>query len=242
MTETPSACQCFCELLWYFLSSVNSSLFLKEKDYCTLTSHDLIRFYTTDSSYTLRCCLFSVASHLRIYFDLMKEGCKKLKGKSSIIIYMPKTYTSPWLLLAVSFSLFYPYRYMFLLLHMGFLPQLTGKSWAYIPEKSPTGRIFNSCALHLLSTPPSHPLTFSSYNQRVARLQLCYNVTYITVSVREEAKCCWFIFHSPPNMGLKGLELKLGCTETLKTQTHSRLSYSLISNPLGPSFHTGLTL
>lgn len=42
-------------------------------------------------------------------------------------------------------------------------------------------------------------------------------------------------------MGLKGLELKLGCTETLKTQTHSRLSYSLISNPLGTSFHTGLT-
>lgn len=118
MTETPSACQCFCELLWYFLSSVNSSHFLKEKDYCTLTSHHLIRFYTTDSSYTLRCCLFSVASHLRIYFDLMKEGCKKLKGKSSITIYMPETYTSPWLLLAVSFSLFNPYWYMFLLINV----------------------------------------------------------------------------------------------------------------------------
>ncbi len=112
----------------------------------------------------------------------------------------------------------------------------------HIPEMSPSERIFNSCALHLLSTSPSHLLTFSSYNQRVASLQLRYNVTHITVSVREEAKCCWFIFHSPPNTWLKGLELKLGCTETLKTQTHSRLSYSLISNPLGPSFHTGLTL
>lgn len=140
-------------------------------------------------------------------------------------------------------TLFYPYRYMFFIAPYGFSSTAYWKIMSiYIPEMSPSGRIFNSCALHLLSTSPSHLLTFSSYNQRVASLQLCDNVTHITVSVREEAKCCWFIFHSPPNTRLKGLELKLGCTETLKTQTHSRLSYSLIRNPLGPSFQTGLTL
>ncbi len=158
MTDTPSACQCFCELLWYFLSSVNSSLFLKEKDYCTLTSHHLIRFYTTDSSYTLRCCLFSVTSHLIIYFDLKKEGCKYLKGKSANIIICQRHTHHLGYCLQSHFhkTLFYPYRYMFVLLHMGFLPQFTGKSWAYISlkchlqEESSTAALFICCPLHHL--------------------------------------------------------------------------------------------
>lgn len=71
---------------------------------------------------------------------------------------------------------------------------------------------------------------------------MLYNVTHHSKVSMKRFKRCWFIFLSPPNMGLRGLELKLGCIETLKTQTHSRLSYSLISNPLGPSFHTALTM